>query len=75
MREFLTILVAPQNCTVNALDAMDASATAISNVDSVIVKDSVFSTATGTQINNYNIRAALDVGKLCWRAYHALIWD
>ena len=45
---------------------MSAMATGISNVHSVCVNDSNFSTVSGTQINyNYNVKASLDAGKLC----------
>src|ERR1700722_11493993 len=52
---------------------MSAMATGISNVHSVCVNDSYFSTVSGTQIiNNYNVRAPLNAGKLCWTPHRAL---
>ena len=45
---------------------MSAMTTGISNVQSVSVKDSVFSTVSGTQyLNYYDVRSALDAGELC----------
>jgi len=57
---------------------MSATATGISNVNSVCVNDSNFSTVSGTQINgtqinNYNVKASLDAGKLCRTPHCALI--
>jgi len=52
-----------------------STTTGISNVQSVNVKDSIFSTVSGNQINNYNVRAALDASKLCYTPYHVLIGD
>ena len=52
---------------------MSATATGISNVHSVYVNDSNFSTVSGTQINNYNVKASLDAGQLCWTPHRALI--
>jgi len=49
--------------------------TGISNVHNVITKDTIFSTAGGNQINNYNVRTALDASKLCCTPYNAPIPD
>ena len=50
---------------------MSATATGISNVHSVCVNDSNFSTVSGTQIN-YNLKAPLNAGKLYWTHHRAL---
>ena len=52
-----------------------SATTGISDVHSVNVKDSIFSTVSGTQINQYNVRPALDPSKLCCTPYRVLIWD
>ena len=44
----------------------------ISNVQSLIAKDSIFSTASGIQNNYYNVRAATDACELCWTSCHVL---
>src|SRR3984957_12508253 len=59
---------------INPFNVMSAT-TGISNVHSVNVKDSIFSTVSGTQINQYNVRAALDASKLCYTPYHVPIRD
>jgi hypothetical protein len=52
---------------------MSATTTGISNVDSVVVKDS-FLAIGGTQVNHhYNVRATADAGELRWMPYYAPI--
>jgi len=57
------------------LQLVMSTTTGISNVQSVDVKDSIFSTVSGIQINHYNARAALDASKLRCTPYHVPVRD